>query len=62
MSVIEIIQELPRLSPQERREVRHRLVEIEEVNEDVRACDAAALEGALMLDEMEASDEQGKAR
>ena len=59
MSVTEIIQELPRLSSQERRSVRRRLMEIEEVNEDVRACDAAALEGALMLDELEAADEQG---
>jgi flagellar motor switch protein FliG len=62
MSVIEIIQELPLLSPQERRDVRRRLTEIEEVNEDVLACDAAALEGALMLDELKAADEQGKAR
>lgn len=35
--------------------VRWRLTEIEEVNEDVRVCDAAALEGVLMLDELEAT-------
>ena len=61
MSVSEIIRELPRLSQQERRDVRRHLTEIEEVDADVRACDAAALEGAMTLDKLEAEDEQGKA-
>jgi hypothetical protein len=62
MSVLDIIRELPALSPKERRDVRHRLTELEEANEDVRLCDASALEGAMMLDQMEASDDQSTAR
>jgi hypothetical protein len=62
MSVLDIIRELPALSQKDRRDVRHRLTELEETNEDVRVCDAAALEGAMMLDEMEAEDEQGATR
>ncbi len=62
VSANDIIRELPNLSLRERRDVRHRLTELEEANEDVGVCDAAALEGALMLDQMEASDDRSTAR
>ena len=42
--------------------MRQRLTGLEEANEDVRARDAAALEGALVLDAMEAADEPGATR
>ena len=56
MSATEIISELPRLSEPERRAVRQKLLELAEENDDVALCNQAALEGALMLDRMEAED------
>ena len=53
MSVAEIINELPKLSEAERRIVREKLVELSATNEDVRQCNEAALQGALMLDHLE---------
>ena len=56
MSATEIIQELPKLTEAERRAVRQVLVELATENEDIQACNQAALEGALMLDRMENED------
>lgn len=56
MSAAQIIAELPNLSPAELREVRRKLVELAEENADVALCDAAAPEGAQMLDQMESDD------
>ena len=56
MSATEIISELPRLNELERRAVRQKLLELAEEDEDVALCNKAALEGALMLDRMEAED------
>lgn len=56
MSAAEIINELPKLSEVERRAVRQKLLELAEEDEDVRLCNQAALEGALMLDLMEDED------
>lgn len=56
MSATEIIRELPKLSEAERRAVRQVLSELAAQNEDVRICNQAALEGAIMLDRMEEGD------
>ena len=56
MSATQIIEELPRLTEPERRAIRQVLAELAAENEDVRLCDQAALEGALMLDRMEEED------
>jgi hypothetical protein len=50
MSTAEIIRELPRLTESERREVREKLLELIRQDEDMRACDEAAIEGARLLD------------
>jgi hypothetical protein len=62
MSATEIINELPRLSEAERRAVRQKLLELAAGNEDVKLCDDAALQGALMLDRMEEGDARHKPR
>jgi hypothetical protein len=56
VSAAELINELPKLSKSEIRLVRQRLVELAAENSDIRACDEAALEGAIMLDRMEEED------
>lgn len=53
MSVAQIIAELPSLSPADLREVRRKLIELAEEDEEVAMCDASALEGALVLDRLE---------
>ena len=58
MSASEIIKELPKLSEAERQAVREGLLEIANQDSDVNLCNQAALEGALMLDRMEAEDAQ----
>ena len=57
MSVAEILTELPKLAPKDLRAVRRKLLEISEENSEAASCDAAALEGAQMLDRMEAEDD-----
>ena len=59
---MEIIKELPRRTEQERRAIRQVLLEIANQDEDVAACNQAALEGAMMLDRMEDEDAQRSAR
>ena len=56
MSAAQIIDELPKLAPADLLAVRRKLLEINEENEGVSFCDAAALEGAQMLDQMEAGN------
>lgn len=62
MSSAEIIRELPNLTEAERRAVRQKLVELAAENEEIAACDQAALDGALMLDRMEEEDARRKSR
>ena len=62
MSATEIINDLPKLTATELRAVRQKLVELAAENEDVAACDQSALEGALMLDQMEAEDARRQSR
>jgi hypothetical protein len=54
MSMAEIIDELPKLTHQERRELCRKIVEIESQGEDIDLCDQAAREGFAMLDQIEA--------
>lgn len=57
MSVADILTELPRLTPTDLRMVRRKLIEITEEDVEIASCDAAALEGAQMLDRLEAEDD-----
>ena len=57
MSVAEILTELPKLPPADRRIVRRKLIELAGENSEVAVCDATALEGAQMLDCLEAEDD-----
>jgi hypothetical protein len=57
MSAAQIILELPKLTLPERLLIRRKLTELAEEIDDVALCDAIALEGAMMLDEMGAKDQ-----
>lgn len=56
MSTAEIIKELPRLTEEDRRIVREKLLELALEQEEIAQCDAAAVAGAQLLDQMEADD------
>jgi hypothetical protein len=56
VSATEIIQELPKLSPAERRTVRRVLAELAAKDEDVQLCNQVATEAAMMFDRMEEED------
>ena len=56
MSTAEILKALPRLTEAERRAVRDKLLELATAQEDVAICDAAAVEGARLLDKLEEED------
>ncbi len=62
MRATEIIKELPRLTEEERRVIRQVLLDIANQDDDVAACNEAALQGALMLDRLENEDAQAKPR
>lgn len=49
MSATQIIQDLPKFTEPERRAIWQVLAELAAEHEDVRACNQAASEGALML-------------
>ena len=53
VSATEIIQELPKLSPAERRTVRRVLSDLAAKDEDVQLCNQVATEAAMMFDRME---------
>ncbi|NJK92787.1 MAG: hypothetical protein HC904_13775 [Blastochloris sp.] len=57
MSLTEIIEELPRLSHLERRELCRRVIELESELEDITLCDHIAREGFAVLDRLEAEEE-----
>ncbi len=57
MSMAEIIEELPKLTHQERRELCQRIIALEAEQEDLAAADQSAREGFAILDAMEAEDE-----
>ena len=58
VSAAEIIQELPELSPAERRTVRRMLSDLAAKDEDVQLCNQVATEAARMFDRMEAEDDR----
>lgn len=62
MSAAQILQELPRLSKAELRQVRQRLLELSAENQEIEACNQSALEGALMLDRMEEENASHQSR
>ena len=62
MSATEIIRELPKLTESDRRLIRRRLLELGAAGEDIELCNQAALEGAIMLDKMEAEDAADQSR
>ncbi len=62
MSMVEILEELPRLSASERRALSRKLIELEPEHEDNEICDAMAREGFAMLDQMETEDEANARR
>ena len=60
---MEIMNELPKLTDAERRDVRRKLLELAAAdNEAVALCNQAATEGAMMLDRMEDEDARRKSR
>jgi hypothetical protein len=56
MSVVEIIQEIPRLSLAERRMLAAKIVELEPDRETLDLCDHLADEAMQVLDRMEEDD------
>jgi len=62
VSAAEIIAELPKLTEDERRAVRQKLLELAAENNEVRSCNQAALDGAILLDRMEDADAQRESR
>ena len=56
VSAAQIIQELPKLSPAERRPVRRVLSDLAAKEEDVQLCNQVATEAAMMFDRMEEED------
>ncbi len=62
MSKAEIIQEIPKLSREERREIMRLIFELEEDAETLAECDRLAIERFQMLDALEAEDETNASR
>ena len=60
VSATEIIQELPKLSPAERRALRRVLSDLAAKEEDVQLCNQVATEAAMMFDRMEEEDARHK--
>jgi hypothetical protein len=59
MSIAEIMDELPKLSHHQRRELCQKIIELEAEPEDIALSDQAARDGFAMLDQMEAQDACG---
>lgn len=56
MSMAAIIEELPRLSHHERRQLGQRLITLETGPDELAICNATAGEGFTLLDQMEAEE------
>ena len=56
------MKEIPKLTELERRAIRQMLLDLANQDDDIAACNQSALDGALMLDRMEAEDAQRKSR
>ena len=62
MSKAEILQEIPKLSHEERREIVRLIFQMEQEAEVLAECDRLALERFKMLDALEAEDETNASR
>lgn len=56
MSFAEILEEIPKLSNSERREICLQVLSLEAESNDLAICDHVASEGFALLEEMEAED------
>jgi hypothetical protein len=56
VSFAEILEELPKLSNSERREICLKVLSFETETDDLAICDQVASEGFALLEEMEAED------
>lgn len=56
MSISEIIDELPKLSHSQRRELCQRIIDLEQERANIQICDQVAVEAFSELDRMEAGD------
>jgi len=61
MSMAEIIEELPKLTLPQRRELCRKIIELEAEHADIALCDEAARQGFAMLDQMEVQDARRRA-
>ena len=57
MSMIEIMEELPKLTHQERRQLCQRILSLEAEQEELAFCDESARQGFALLDALEAEDQ-----
>ena len=62
MSKAEILQEIPKLSHEERREIVRLIFQMEQEAEVLADCDRLALQRFKMLDALEAEDEKNASR
>jgi hypothetical protein len=58
MSFAQILDEIPKLSFPERRELFLQVLSLEPEADDLAVCDHVAMEGFAMLEEMEAADQE----
>jgi len=58
MSLAEILEEIPKLTPMERREISLHVLSMEPDEEDLAICDHNATEGFSILDLLEAQSKQ----
>lgn len=56
MSFAQILEEIPKLSAPERREIFLQVLSLEPEVDDLAACDHVAMEGFALLEEMELAD------
>jgi hypothetical protein len=56
MSISEIIEELPRLSHSQRRELCQRIIDMEKERAEIEVCDRLAVEAFSDLDRIESGD------
>ena len=62
MSTAEIINEPPKLPEADRRAIREVLLGIANEDRDMALCNQTAMEGAMMLDQMESDNSRDKSR
>jgi hypothetical protein len=58
MSFAQILEELPKLTASERREIFLQVLSLEPETDDLAICDHVAMEGFAMLEEMESADRE----